>query len=207
MGKQSFRCKIKDWRDIHNGFWLNLRPGYTALVGPNGAGKTTLLHQIREIAFSKGYKVFSYSNKTQEFMDRYLAAGDVKELAKAVIASEGEKTVLNFEATTGKIGKAVREAIEQEQPLFILLDNLDSGTSIDRQRELMRFFEMIEQDVGVQPGKAEHEVYILAAVNAYEMAKGICVDVRTGKTMTFGSYEEYANFVSNYFSNKAITNQ
>ena len=33
------RFKVKDWYNLHNGFYVNLRPGYTALVGPNGAGK------------------------------------------------------------------------------------------------------------------------------------------------------------------------
>ena len=56
------RIKIKDWHGLHNGFYLNLRPGYTALVGPNGAGKSTLLRQLKEYANSKKITVIYYSN-------------------------------------------------------------------------------------------------------------------------------------------------
>lgn len=35
-----FTCKIVDWHDLHNGYTLRFRPGYTALVGPNvGRGR------------------------------------------------------------------------------------------------------------------------------------------------------------------------
>ena len=72
------------------------------------------------------------------------------------------------------------------------------SASIDRTRELMGLFELIERDAGVQPGGAEHEVYILAAVNNYEMASRRCVNVRTGESMTFGGYGEYASFICSY---------
>lgn len=58
----AFRCRVDDWRGIHPGFTLTLRPGYTALAGPNGAGKTTLLYQLEDAARSRGFLVFRYSN-------------------------------------------------------------------------------------------------------------------------------------------------
>lgn len=202
MSKTGFRCKIEDWYGIHPGFPLSLRPGYTALVGPNGAGKTTLLRQVEEIAKAKGYDVFYYSNQEDggsTSMERNMLQDNLQFVATAMCSSEGERVAMSFADILPKLGSRVRKDIAEDKPLFILLDGLDSGASIDRTREMMNLFELIERDAGVQPGGAEHEVYILAAVNSYEMARRRCINVRTGESMMFGGYEEYANFICSYF--------
>lgn len=202
MGKTGFRCKIPDWYGIHSGFDLLLRPGYTALVGPNGAGKTTLLLQLEEIAKERGYEVFHYSN-ARDGGDRakqlYLSCGDMEYFATSACSSEGEQVALNFGKVVGKIGQLVKKSVENDTPLFILLDDLDSGASIDRTRELMGLFQLMERDAGVMPGGAEHELYIVVAVNSYELVNHGCVDVRTGKAISFGDYADYAKFICNYF--------
>lgn len=199
---KSMRCKIQDVHGLHNGFNLLLRPEYTAIVGPNGAGKTTLLRQLAEIGEQRGYTVFRYSDATD---GRYTAVQRAVEDGKGqmfftlVTNSEGERAALNFGQVARDIGNAVREAVAADKPLLILLDSLDSGASIDRLRELMDFFQMVEHDAGIQPGGAAHAIYIVAAVNSYELAKRMCVDPRTGQSLTFGSYEEYARFICGYF--------
>ena len=133
MGKTGFRCKIPDWYGIHSGFNLLLRPGYTALVGPNGAGKTTLLLQLEEIAKERGYEVFHYSNLRdggENARQQYLREDSLDYLATSVCSSEGEQLVLNFGKIAGKIGGLVRKSVENDTPLFILLDGLDSGASL-----------------------------------------------------------------------------
>lgn len=205
MSKTGFRCKIEDWYGIHPGFTLSLRPGYTALVGPNGAGKTTLLRQVEEIAKAKGYDVFYYSNQEEggsTSMERNVMRDNLEFVATAICSSEGERIAMAFGDILPQLGSRVRKDIAENKPLFILLDGLDSGASIDRTRELMSLFELIERDAGVQPGGAEHEVYILAAVNSYEMACRRCVNVRTGESMMFGRYEEYAAFICSFFGDK-----
>ena len=202
MNTTGFRCKIPDWYGIHSGYNLLLRLGYTALVGPNGAGKTTLLQQLEEIAKERGYEVIRYSNEKDggdRAKQQYLASGSMEYLAAAACSSEGEQVAMNFGRVAGKIGQLVRKSVENNIPLFILLDGLDSGASIDRTRELMSLFQLVERDAGVMPGGAVHDLYIVAAANSYELAKQRCVDVRTGKVMTFGSYEEYAKFICGYF--------
>lgn len=201
---KGFRCKINDWYGIHQGFNLLLRPGYTALVGPNGAGKSTLLRQIKELAEKRGYDVFWYSNQEDGdtiAMERNVLRGNMSFVAASLCSSEGERVALSFGDIVPQIGVRVRKDIAENKPLFILLDGLDSGASIDRTRELMGLFELIERDAGVQPGGAEHEVYILAAVNSYEMARRLCINARTGESVTFGGYEEYADFICSYFKN------
>lgn len=199
----SFRCKIEDWRGIHNGYWLTLRPGYTALVGPNGAGKTTLLRQLREIAAKRDYLVFSYSNLTDgghTARQIYLETGNLPMLATAALSSEGENITINFGPAVQKIGQYVTRSVNENRHLMILLDSLDSGASIDRMRELMGLFDRILQDCGVADHSAPSRgIYIVNAVNAYEMARDrICVDPRTGKCRVFTDYKSYADFICGY---------
>lgn len=194
MGK-SLRCKIEDVYGLHDGFNLLLRPGYTAIVGPNGAGKTTLLRQLAEIGEQRGYTVFRYSDAT----DGRYAAVQRQMFFTLVTSSEGERAALSFGQVARDIGNAVREAVAADKPLLILLDSLDSGASIDRLRELMDFFQLVENDAGVQPGGAKHAIFIVAAVNSYEMSTRMCVDPRTGQSLTFGSYADYAQFICGYF--------
>lgn len=41
-------------------------------------------------------------------------------------------------------------------------------------------------------------MYIIAAVNSYELATWYCIDVQTGKSITFKDYNDYANFICEY---------
>lgn len=199
----SFRCKIEDWHEIHSGFTLTLRPGYTALVGPNGAGKTTLLRQLEEKAKSRGFLTFRYSNLesgAKESRQGWLMSGQVSLVATSALSSEGENITIAFQPAVKQIGAMVAKAKEEDKPLMILLDALDSGSSIDRLRDIRRLFDMILKDLGVlDKSRPDREAYIVAAVNSYELASGAaCVDPRTGKTMTFGDYAAYADYICSY---------
>lgn len=192
--------RISDVRGIHSGFNLKLKPGLTALVGPNGAGKTTLLGQLREYTQENKIKYWEYSNLSdggEMAMDRYLLSGNMRMLATAVCSSEGEKLVSNFANRLGEMGKKVKAALKLKETLAILLDSIDSGISIDRAREIRDFLLSIEDE---EVSKSGGDIYIVMAVNHYEIAKSPvdCVDVRTGKHLTFKSYDEYANFICNY---------
>lgn len=196
------RFKINDEYNLHNGFFLNLKPGYTALVGPNGAGKTTLLRQINDYAISKNIPVIDYSNLTDGgyfARQKYLDTGFIDELCTAVCSSEGQELYFHFCQFVTQIGDSVRNAKVENTKLFILLDGLDSGLSIDIQRKLLDFFKLIEKDINLTPDrKADPEVYLIVAVNSYELATGNCIDVQTGKSISFKSYDEYAKFICEY---------
>lgn len=196
------RFKIRDCYNLHEGFFLNLKPGYTALVGPNGSGKTTLLHQIKEYATSKNIPVIHYSNIENggnHARQNYLFRGFADKLCASVCCSEGQEIWYHFSQIVKKLGCAVRKAKDENTKLFILLDGLDSGLSINMERELLGFFNLIEKDIGLTSDrKANPEVYIIAAVNSYELATRYCIDVRTGKSITFKNYNDYAKFICDY---------
>lgn len=192
------KIKINDWFGIHKGYNLTIQPGYTALVGPNGAGKSTLLHQIREFASKEGIQVFNYNNLFDgghNAIQKHHDEGNMKMMAELATSSEGEQVSINFGQAVKAIGNGVRKHIQDKTPFFILLDSLDSGASIDRDREVRSLFNMIHQDIKDNP------IYLVASVNAYELAKDAdCVDVRTGKHIKFNSYEQYADFICEYFN-------
>lgn len=187
------KIKIDDWYDLHNGFTLTLKPGYTALVGPNGAGKTTLLRQIKQYAENNDIPVWEYSNTRDGQManDKYALAGKMELVATNMVSSEGEQVAINFGEAVSNLGRFVTKT---EGTIIILLDAIDSGASIDRARDIKDLFHMI---IGNEKNR---EVYIVMAVNHYELAKSPtdCVHARTGKHLTFDNYDEYADFVVNF---------
>ena len=190
------KIRIDDWYDLHNGYELDLKPGVTCLVGPNGAGKTTLLAQLNEYATGHNIPVWKYSNyadgKYEDY--RYLET-DTMRFAQTAFSSEGEKVAIHFSGRVGEIGKLVTESRNAKQPAFALLDALDSGASIDRARDLFELFKMIDEDI-----KQNAEVYVVVAINQYELAKSPlrCVDCRTGKEVRFSCYDEYAEYICGY---------
>ncbi len=191
-----FQVKINDWYELHNGFDLTLNPGVTVLVGPNGAGKTTLLRQLREAAEAQGAIILSHDNVKdggRAAKQQYLMSSSIENLAAAMTASEGEEVALNFGNFLPKIIPKMRHAKAAGKPLFVLIDGVDSGASIDRQRELVGVLNLIEKDCKNQ------DFYIVVTANNYEVAKLRCINPRTGEEVSFQSYEEYANYICDFF--------
>ena len=198
--EKRFKCRIEDVHDIHDGFDLELQPGYTALVGPNGAGKTTLLGQIEEIAKERGYAVVKYANYVDggsAAMQMALESGQMRKLASLACGSEGQQILINMTGVLDRIEKAIDEAIASRTGLVVLLDSLDSGLSIDGQRTLICAFAYFCR-TKIRFDYTGNEIYIVAAVNDYELAVKDCVDVQTGEHMTFKDYPDYADFICGY---------
>lgn len=186
--------KIEDIYGLHKGFDLTLKPGFTALVGPNGAGKTTLLSQLKTYANQNNIPVWHYSNKIEgkHMADAAALKNRLDFVAASLTASEGEQVAMHFGEAIKDLRGFIREA---SGPVFILLDAVDSGASIDRARELRKFFDLIIDT------EADREVYIIMAVNHFELARNAdCVHARTGEHMTFPDYETYARFILEFFS-------
>ena len=195
----SLNVKIEDWYNLHKGFQLTLEPGYTALVGPNGAGKTTILSQLREFAKKEGIRFWEYSNLRDGghvAANQYMFSGNIEGFAASTTCSEGEYLAYNFANQVKAMAQAVKQAGSTKQPILVLLDAIDSGASIDRARELMGFL----NNVCKTEFKNGVELYIVMAVNHYELAKAPvnCINVRTGEPIRFDSYDAYADFICSF---------
>ena len=182
--------------DIHDKARIEIKPGFTVLVGCNGAGKTTLMHQIKDFARKKDYPCQYFNNLVDgESHARSKAAflNDWTFVATSISSSEGENIMLNLGRVSASVGKMVRSNVEDKLPVFILMDAVDSGLSIDNIVEFKKYFIDVVLEDCKQKGI---EVYIIASANGYELCRGEnCYDVAQCKYVTFKDYEEYPYFI------------
>lgn len=194
-------------------------PGLTVLVGCNGAGKSTLLYNIEEELKNQEIPVYRFDNLKHSVSDNMSVAmydGDMEMMAAYSRASEGEAIKLNIlqiahgvnafleKGTSpekkGKLYEGLRkalfpdsaDAVSSSSLRCLLFDATDSGFSVDNIIELKEFFDLMEE-------KAEEkgmELYIIISANEYELARGErCMDVNTGKVLSFPDYEAYRKHV------------
>ncbi len=193
--------EIKVDRDIYeHGVYLYktgvfaFESGLTVLIGCNGSGKTTLLKQIKKKLSSDG-KPFIFFQYDRERLGRdgRLMQGDanVKEFFSWVSCSEGEQIMVRLESLAYQIGKFVQE--NPGKDIFVLLDGVDSGFSIDNIIELKEsLFKIIIKDFE----NKENDIYIICSANSYELAADEdCIVVCTGKHRRFKTYNTYRNMI------------
>lgn len=197
------KFRIKDWYEIHNGFTISIKPGYTALIGPNGAGKTTLLDQIDEKCKSRNIDVLNYSNFRNGGHEAISAAGfrgDMRTMIAGLTLSEGQNIIHNFGNLLSRVRMTVDKAVETQKPFLLLLDSLDSGASLDSIENIKGAFEAILEDASTKNGGENNLVYIVNAANDYSFVSkdGENIDVRTGKKIEFPNFEAYQKFIIEY---------
>lgn len=178
--------------DLYKKDIVDLKPGLTVLVGCNGSGKSTLLHQLKETAKEMQIPEIYYNNLRDgqnNAMDYALnVSGDMALLAKLATSSEGEQIYTNFETFAKKIGRFMRELESGKKEVFILLDAIDSGLSIDTIEELKSFFDFIQKE----EKKNGHDVYIVISSNEYELCEGSqCLVIPEMEYKTFSDYKDY----------------
>lgn len=188
-------------RDIYEyGIYLyktdvfTFEPGLTVLVGCNGSGKTTLLKQIKgSLSKQKEPVIFFQYDRERLERDSRLTQGDAdaREFFSWVSCSEGEQIMVRLESFAYQIGKFVQE--NPEKDIFVLLDGVDSGFSIDNIIELKEsLFKVIIKDFE----NKENDIYIICSANSYELAADEdCIVVCTGKHRRFKTYNAYRNMI------------
>lgn len=172
---------------------IEINPGLTVLVGCNGSGKTTLLRQIKKIVTDKGISCMNYDNvsdnKHNTIADAvYLGNFDI--VAQQYCSSEGEGIIQNIGRLAGQIGNAVAMCkTKDEKELFILIDAVDSGLSVDTIDAIkMDLFDIVLEE--------PLNVYLIVSANDYTMVrKEQCFDVYTGNYKLFKDYEDYYKFI------------
>lgn len=165
-----------------------LKPGITVLVGCNGYGKTTILRYLKSL----DCKVFQWSNTDSKRTSReaMLESENYDILAQLAFSSEGEEISTNIGILASRIGSFVRKI---DKDVLVLLDGVDSGSSIDNIVEIKEFFHnTLIPDVE----KHGHKCYIVMTANEYEVTKGErCVDARSGEERSFPTYEDYREYI------------
>ena len=195
-GRKTFTIR-KEPYDKGHPFYAKSRftidEGVTVLVGCNGSGKTTLMTMMKEYLKEKDRDtvILSY---TDTFDGRATARSkslyehNLSFTASLFCSSEGEQLYLNVGAFINKIGRAVRQT--NRKNIWVFLDGVDSGMSIDKVIELRAFLHELPN---MQP---DRHFYFIVSANAFELARGEkCLDVANMKFVKFYNYEKYMKFV------------
>jgi len=133
-----------DTYNLYTKSQIILKSGITVLVGCNGSGKTTLLMEIDEYCNKNNLNKIHWNNLRDggSFAnDKLGALGMMSELATNVMSSEGEQIYNNFGRLLSTVGRKITNMnIKEDNRLFLLIDALDSGLSIDNIVEIKEFF-------------------------------------------------------------------
>lgn len=186
---------IKDYyiegENIFNKEIISFKPGVTVLVGCNGYGKSTLLNIIENKLEKNKIKFMKYNNLTDgEYFakDNALYMRDLTLLANLVTSSEGENIYTNIGRFVKNLGEFITNT--DDDNIWILLDAIDSGLSIDNIIEIKEFFNYLINN------EKDKNIYIIISTNSYELAKDErCFDVYNGKYLSFKDYEDYRDFI------------
>lgn len=214
--------KIKVWRDpydcgvnITKKREIEFPTGLTIFVGCNGAGKSTLLHNIKEFCKENNFPCISYDNLHDgghNSLSRAMYFGNFSEGSLLLSSSEGECVKINASRFLNGLKEFVQNGFEEDfgyrfakyglgidlsenlnkDVRVILLDALDSGLSIDSLVELREALDALNSDIE----NTGLEYYIFVTANEYELTVNHrCLDVESGKFVTFSGYNDYRDFI------------
>lgn len=194
-GKKHFRLR-KDPYDEGQFFYkksgFTIEEGITVLVGCNGSGKTTLMMLMKEYLRNKGNPlILEYSDVIDGRsmgIEKQMYRNHMEVAATMMCSSEGERIWMNVGHFIGDIGRTIRKS--KKKDIWIFLDGIDSGMSIDCIMEAKNFFHELPS---LEPDK---HFYFIISANAFELARDEkCLDVANMKFVKFSNYEKYMKFV------------
>lgn len=172
---------------------VQFTPGVTVLVGCNGSGKSTLLRNIKDSCHRKHVAYLFFDNLHDggsNSIESAMYNDNMNLFTSLWTASEGEAVSLNIASFANKLGYILHNDYKDAKEIWLLFDAADSGLSVDNVVELKQLFDLILQD------QQQRNVYIVIAANEYELASGMnCLDVMSGKFVTFCDYDDYRKFI------------
>lgn len=173
---------------------ITINTGLTVLVGCNGIGKTTLIRTLQEQLKKDKTPFISFDNLIDGGANARSMAGfrnDFTFLATAAWSSEGENIFMNMSRFAKQITTFVQSNDGYVDEMWIFMDAVDSGYSVDNIEDVKNFIHLILRDYG-----EKNNIYFIISANEYEMARNEqCFDVLRGKYRMFRSYDGYRKFI------------
>jgi energy-coupling factor transporter ATP-binding protein EcfA2 len=197
---------------------IDLKPNtITYICGCNGYGKSTLLLQIEDYVDSKkAVNIVSYMtnpiarafNKNAldvnvgyfkfDVDSRYYATEGqfLNSHAISMLQSNGESISHRYVTGLIYLKKWIQDKNNSGKTLFLFMDDLDAGTSLDMINDLKNVISMVVKEC------EDNNItfYGIAPINSYEFTynnpyNSVCIDACTFKSMVFKSYTRYKNYV------------
>lgn len=164
------------------------------LIGCNSSGKSTMLRKIEEILYTNGFPYILYDNIDNSFKwlhERIHESIHYRNLSEGEVIAKASSKYINV-LTDIIVGTIIRDKKFRKyrdlDNIFLLLDSIDTGYSIDNILNL----------TGILNGliclakKNKKRLYIIAAANNFEFIQGNrSWDVQASKEIFFNKYEEY----------------
>lgn len=181
----------------------DLKTPITVLLGPNGTGKSMSLRLMEGYCKSNNIKYASYSTSNDDIVAKSAPAFGNWDIAGVACAfhSEGERMCDSFfkwaETTF------VRTLLEDKQcPVYIFIDEADSGLSIDRIiYSFKQIISIIKMDI------KHRDLHVVLTCNSYELLQVLQTElttilwVPTKEEITINSYDEFAYRYLDYYEN------
>lgn len=174
----------------------------TVLLGPNGTGKSMSLRLIKETLTEQNIKFESYSTSRDDIVSRGSSPFKNWDPSKLICAfhSEGERMIDSFHDWANE--EMLRLILkEPDKTIYILIDEADSGLSIDR------IMQSIPQLVNItrMEHKRGRDIHVIFTCNSYELYECLKSDITqfiwvpTKEEISFNSYEEFKDPYLNYY--------
>lgn len=171
---------------------IEIKQRLNILVGGNGAGKTTLLEGIvnkrYEMDADRGIEIRKYSNSQDNLRVKTnlnMSTPQMVVCMNAKSMSEGQSIVYSLISFFAKIREEAKEFSKENKSLVVVLDEVDSGLSVDAINVVMHFiYDILNNHDNVQffiSSNNYHFTYVQKEI----------VNMYTGRYKKINSYEEY----------------
>lgn len=130
--KNFINKKKEQWQYYSEVTTRRIKKPITLLMGPNGTGKSMSLKNIEYEVKKKKINIVKYSTSKDDIVQKGAPAfgdWDINKIAMA-FSSEGERMVESFFDWMNTV--VLKEVLTNDKPLWIMIDEADSGLSIDR---------------------------------------------------------------------------
>lgn len=157
--------KNEHWQHYSEISTKRIKKPITLLLGPNGTGKSMSLMSMNCKLQSDGINFIRYSTSRDDIVQKGAPAfgdWDVNKIAMA-FSSEGERMSESFFDWMNT--SMLSQVLTNDKPLWILVDEADSGLSIDRLVYTLSQF----QFVVVSEVKRGRDIHAVLTCNSWEM--------------------------------------
>lgn len=179
----------------------DLEAPITILLGPNGTGKSMSMNNMKyEVKHLKDARVVTYSTSRNDIVQEGSNPFSFDPMALVyAYASEGERMIGSFQKWANS--KMLEEIMTNKDKLYVIIDEADSGLSMDR---LMQSLIPLKDIIKMEIAKGR-DLHFIFSVNSYEMLEVLKSDITeiiwvpTKEKIEVQNYAEFKSLYTYYY--------